>query len=318
MSLEALPPKNQSRQEPSSNISQWFSKEEDETSSQMSSGTTSEYITQTRRKLAQVISSVPHYRVWDEDRCQEIQSLSDCITDEEFGIELPFKSVPFFFNHLKGEDILNAVRASTSHLTLKDSKMSAVLVPHVFNNTQSLSGIEELQDRLNKLHEGKLTLQVLDLRRINANSSIKLFFITRLSLRMRKDDYSLFLQAGFVENPGQHQILKARFRNVVSNKSKKELAELTKDHRERRLCFEQLESLMGERERREGREELERGKNVEKLLEGYKPLGDSGLFSKVYIDHPANSDFLELRLGFAFPTASADSFDLELEGLKLL
>ena len=259
------------------------------------------------------IASNPHF---SDLNVNGIRSISSCTIDHRFGLEVPFKMVPFFFNNLSGPEMQNVLNMDKTHLSMNNCKARIVVQGHLMRNTQSISGFEEFRDRVAVLHKDKNHMMVNELQKIDITSAIKLIVQVRLYFDMKLEDYQAFLQSGYPEGNQAPSTLNAYFKNCLSNKARKEFMEGGIHLEDKELAFLQSLSLMGEREKQIKREEIDKLFQMSKLLKDYTMIEEIGLATKSYIT--AENDRIELRLDFKFPTTSLDSFELEIESLKLL
>lgn len=275
-----------------------------------------ELVQQIQAKLGNCASKLNPYFHKEELTSNGIRSISSCVIDRKFGLEIPFKMVPFFFNNLSGPEMENALNLDKTHLTMNHCKVRIVLQGHVLRKTQSISGYEEFRDRLVQLHKDRNSVKVNELQKVDIASSIKLVVQARLYFDMKLEDYKTFLQSGYQEGSQRPSVLNAYFKNCLANKARNEFTEGGMHLEDKELAYLQSLSLMGDREKQTKREEIDKLMEMSRLLKDYTMIEEIGLATKSYIT--AENDRIELRMDFKFPTTSLDSFELEVEGLKLL
>ena len=200
---------------------------------------------------------------------------------------------------------------------MKDCRLKMVIQGHILRQTQSISGFEEFKTRLQKLHQGRINVMVNDLQKIDISSPIRLIVQIRLYLEMKIDDYHRFLQSSYPEGAHKPSSLKTLFKNCLSNKARKEFIEGSSNLDDKKIGYLQSLDLIGTREKRDKIEELDKLEKMRVLLNGFTMIEELGLAVKSYIFR-TNSDKVELRMDFKFPTTSLESFELEVEGLKII
>lgn len=270
-----------------------------------------------QKKLERFVKHAHFYRPIEDINHQNLKSINSCIINEEFGLALPFKMVPFFFNHLTGEEIESTTNMEKSKLTMENCRLKMAIQGHTLRHTESISGLEDFKARLLKLQQGRVHVMVNELQKVDIASPIRLIIQVRLYLEMKHDDYNRFLQSSYPEGAHPASTLKTRFKNCLSSKARKEFVEGGTHLEDKKIGYLQSLDLIGAREKRDRIEELDKLEKMKFLLNGFTMIEEIGLAVKSYICRP-NPDKVELRLDFKFPTTSLESFELEVEGLKII
>ena len=295
-----------------SSMKMWI---EDESESQIEE----EEIESMKLKLQKTVNSFPSISYGNEYQNYDIimKTMSSFFIDDEFSLSIPMKMMPFFFNHLTPEETERGrLHLQSPTISMSDVNAAIVYQGSIFKSTKNLSGFEDFKNRLNQRLSSRMEVTVPEPILIEADSAIKLILQSRLYMQLTVTEYENFVKI-FESSQLQGSILKGRFRNCLSHRAKKEFVKGGSDLEEKRIAFIQSYSLLGPRERKAKAIELDKIEKMRQVLQGFTIIDELGMAIKAYIFKTPNEK-LELRMDFKFPTASLDTLELEIEGLKII